>query len=407
MWNRPKAIAAGEKMSSRIRRYTYLITSIIKLIFGLFQKKHDFFFLASRDKAPSKKFYDKNALDALQLLKENVFLFETYYFDGIEYEYDVPSNAHCFNPILIFRRIYNILFYKKNDYSDLTEIIKKGLDIHYTNAEINLAISNYKADCVFYKFLLKKKGIKRIFLTQNGVQKGLIATARTLGIPVYEFQHGIIDKGQLVYNYPAVVKQDSNISIPDCFFTFSDFWTRDLNFPAKKIVPVGNNSFAKSSLSANTPVQDNVLTVVSSDYFGQRLAVLIEEFVREQPNVKLFFKLHPNQYSEVSWYRDSFSKVGNIEVVTNEYTIPELLAKSKGVLLIQSTAAYEALQAGRAVYILAESTYYRQDHIFDCKNVHLIYNVSDLKREWMQPLQQEETVFFNQFDSRLFLETLG
>lgn len=407
MWSRAKTIAARESMGSRVRRYLYWAKSIIKLIFWLFQQKPDLFFLTSRDKSPSKKFHDKNAIDVLQLLKDRAFLLETYYFNGIEYEYDVPSSAFCFNPILIFRQVYHLFFYKKADYSDLTAKIKAGLDIDYTDAEINLAVSNFKADYAFYKFLLKKKGTKRVFLTQNGVQKGLIAAAHALGITVHEFQHGIIDKGHLLYHYPAFIKSDSNIIIPDYFLTFSDFWTKDLNFPVKKIVPVGNNAFAKASLAADAPATDNALTIVSADYFGQRLATLIEEFSKEQPDVKLFFKLHPNQFSEKSGFQHHFREMNNIEVISSEYTIPELLMKSKGVLLIQSTAAYEALQAGRAVYVLAESTYYRQEHLFGYKNVHLISNVTDLKKEWQKPLQEEKIVFFNQFNSRLFLDTVS
>lgn len=185
MWSRAKTIAARESMGSRVRRYLYWAKSIIKLIFWLFQQKPDLFFLTSRDKSPSKKFHEKNAIDVLQLLKDRAFLLETYYFNGIEYEYDVPSSAFCFNPILIFRQVYHLLFYKKADYSDLTAKIKAGLDIDYTDAEINLAVSNFKADYAFYKFLLKKKGTKRVFLTKS--QPPYVITAGIPAIPIKRF----------------------------------------------------------------------------------------------------------------------------------------------------------------------------------------------------------------------------
>lgn len=394
LWPGAKEAKANESAKKKIRRHIISGLSLLRFLLTLYRKKKYLFFLCSRDRLPDGRFYDKNAQDVLACVQKDSFLLETFYNDSGRYAY--PSRV--FNPNYTFISLYSRFVRQQYNYEDLVTLINNELGIGWTNNTINSYLNAFRAEYRFYAFLFKAKGIRKIFLTQNGIQKALLAAAKDQHIPVSEFQHGIIDQGHLAYNYPDSINNSDNIYVPDLFLSFGDFWTNGIHFPVKKVIPIGNSAYFSGAPSPEKKANLDILTVASSDIFGKRLAELTKEFSRLNHHVPVYFKLHPNQFREKEWYQSIFIGFANVEIISNEYSIPELISKSKGVLAIQSTAVYEALQAGRQVFILQEDSFYRHAHIFGLQNVHLINNATELTTAFRQNTVKEKVTFFQDFN---------
>ena len=67
----------------------------------------------------------------------------------------------------------------------------------------------------------------------------------------------------------------------------------------------------------------------------------------------------------------------NIEVITSDYSINQLLAKTDGVLLVQSTVELEALKMGRRVFVIKYGSYENMSFVFDENGVLLINSAKE------------------------------
>lgn len=381
----------------------FLIYKKIRFIFFYYlnvRKYKYFFFLTSRNIKEGKRF-DQNAEDSLTLLPKNeVFIFESYLDFKIQPLH--ASHANVYHQLLF--RLYNG---KKNKF-DFQYIINSVITVFgrcpLSSIELNSILNDYYSDFFFFKKLFKRKKIEKVFITQNGVQKGLFAAANALNIPTFEFQHGIIDKGHLIYNYPQGIPLKGKSFLPATILTLSKFWLQDLYLPQVKCVPVGNSYFSKAVGSIKSEDINNIL-VISADVFGRILVDALFKGFNEQPGLmkySYFFKLHPNQFHEVEFYKDLFKDYKNVQIFTNEKSVNELLTICNTIFTIQSTAVYEALQAQRRVILLIESSYKRHAHIFNHPNVKLILSASELINVIELPISNIKTEFFSDFNQSLF-----
>ena len=106
-------------------------------------------------------------------------------------------------------------------------------------------------------------------------------------------------------------------------------------------------------------------------------------------------------------FENIFKPYPNIEVIAKEYSIQRLLEKTRILITIQSTAVYEALQAGRKVILLKRSTYERHQDIFDNSNVHLVSNANDLTNAINAPIDKNIVEFFSNFNNEVLQAALA
>ena len=272
----------------------------------------------------------------------------------------------------------------------------------------------YYTDFYFYSSFFKKKNIRRIFLTQNGILKAFLKAAQENRIPVFEFQHGLVDIGHLAYNYPKMDYKEGQITLPNTILSLSPFWFNELYLPNVKIVPIGNDYFYNplaeilSTTNINTNTAKTIL-VISSDVFGKDLSdfILKSEKEGQLKDISIYFKLHPNQFFEKEYYTEKLSSLKNIRIITNEKSVGELLKICNTVFAIQSTAIYEALQANRKVILLKRMSYLRHQHIFDRKNLHLVDTVEDfISALNTEIVIDQDITFFAPFDKEAFFKAL-
>jgi hypothetical protein len=366
----------------------------------LFTKYNYIFFTASRNKINKNLFFDQSLADVINIYIKESILLETFENNPKNWYYNKNTT---YNATYIFKKIL-VRFYKKNNYDEILSIIKGQFkDTSLTNQKINLIVNNFKIDVLIYSFIFKLKKPKIIFITQNGLQKGLFYAAKQYNIPVIEVQHGIIDQGHLSYSYSSKIPYNKNqLYLPKYFFAFSNFWFKDVYFPVKEIIEIGNSHFYKTNYTNKIQENTNNLLVVSSDVFGENLKNTVLN-IAPKINALIYFKLHPNQFYEKEYYKNQFINHKNVVLVTNKHSVPDLLEYCKTVLLIQSTALYEALHLKKTAIILKKQSYDRHQNVFKSPNVYLVDSESEVLDAFKNNYVKEiNNLYFKNFNQDLF-----
>ncbi|MFL9481722.1 hypothetical protein ACI6Q2_03020 [Chitinophagaceae bacterium LWZ2-11] len=395
MWELDVKKREAVSIKEYLGKATYSLISLIKLFF---KKKNDnLFYIYSRDLS-GEYFYDRNISHIIPFVKKEPIIIEFNYFFRIKYFHQ----NFLFRPFSFFKVVASPFINKKKDFGGLINLINKELQINWTNEVVESFVRDFKLEIKFYTWLLKQKKIKKIFVI--GRHKGMFHAAKQLNIPIIEFQHGIVDAGHLFYNYPELKDFNNKIYIPDLFVTFSPFWIKGINYPVKKVIPIGNDNLYVNDLLEESEPTNNIL-FISSIIFGKEIIPLVERYAKENEGIKIYLKLHPDQFFEVSGYQKIFKKYANIKVISKEYNTYQLIQKSRAVVAINSTVVYEALQAGKIVFLYKKMTYYRHEHIFNHPNLYLIDNANQINFENIYPIKNTY-IFFDRFNPNLLKEIL-
>jgi len=210
----------------------------------------------------------------------------------------------------------------------------------------------YRLWFYFYCYFFKKLQIEKVFFVSGIYFAPMIAACDKLGITTNEIQHGIVNKYHLAYNFPSI---DRYGFFANNFLLLSEFWARMASYPINSnLIIIGNDRyFYKKTISKKdkviTILGDSILSEQIIKYLINNLTVLIDlEF-------KVIYKLHPAEFAD--WKNrypilDNFSKENHVDVYTNELSLQKIFLDSSFVISVNSTAVYEALDAGCKVLIL-------------------------------------------------------
>lgn len=364
----------------------------------LFVRKKYFFFLNSRNRfKESGLFFDQNAYDTLCLLPAGDCLINEAYPTRRKDVY--KSTTVFFTSGILCRLIAN------NVPSYNFASVKAIIDKHFNGNEISLdrlaaEYANYYREKSLYKLIFKKTSPKLLFVTQAGMRKGMYSAAKELLIPIIEFNHGIVYDGHMAYSYPQI--DGIHNYNADYIFALSDFWYSDMFLPHTEIISVGNNYFRPPSAPPCTPESDSKVLVISSNEMGLDLKEFLLRTLKqcsEALQYEFLFKLHPNQFEQKEDYERFFLEYPNVTVITNEKSVPQCMQDCSTIFLIQSTAAFEALQMGRKVAVLKQSSYETMQVIFNEPNVHLVWTPEVFIKALKTPVQKNKTEYFAAFDA--------
>jgi len=394
----------NERSSSLTVAIFKFIKESYVFMFSMFFKKWDcIFFTASRNKLENNKYFDQSLGDLLAKYKKNEISFESFERDQKKWEY---KNT-LYNPIGIINKISS-KFSKNQDYSSVIKLITDEYkDSNFTNQTINNIVKKYKVELYFYSILFKLKCPKIIFLSQSGSQKALFVAAKKNSIPVVEVQHGVINEGHVMYSYSHKINYKSDqIFLPTYFFVFSEFWKKQVYYPVKKTLCMGNSFFYEFPNTAkDTSIIKEGLAVASANIYGENLKKIVMELASRNSVDPIYFKLHPNQYSEKDNFTADFLPFKNVHIFSSEKSMFELLALSKAVLVIQSTALYESLHRKNIGIIYKKQSYEEHDHVFDNPNVYLVDTAEQVTEAMNHSFVEDavfDNMFFKDFDHKLF-----
>ena len=110
-------------------------------------------------------------------------------------------------------------------------------------------------------------------------------------------------------------------NLPHSLLTFSKYWNDDISYPIKQIVSVGNNNF---TLQREAFKKDNEnLMIVSTAIYQNTLINFVKDLSKKiyGKNIKIFYKLHPEEFKDRIAIEASFSEFKNVQIVEDELSL--------------------------------------------------------------------------------------
>ncbi|WP_147534487.1 hypothetical protein [Bacillus marasmi] len=299
------------------------------------------------------------------------------------------ENIKYLDTLILASQIHRFFNKVKFSEEELSRIDSIQSDISRTfNIDLNLKsfISNrilkFNYENSYYEKLLKKRKPKEIYLVISYNNAPLINAAKTLGIPVTEFQHGIISKYHLGYSYPFREVQQLEY-LPDKMFGFSNYWFNKSFIPldSSQIFIRGYDHFRIQKNKYKKVKKDPaIILFISQGVIGKELFQIAVDLSVIQPEMKVIYKLHPSEYT--TWkdsYLQSKELPENLSVVANNNTdLYELMAKASFQIGVFSTAIYEGLEFGcNTILVNLPGIEYMQD-LIDDGIVNFANNIDDI-----------------------------
>lgn len=354
------------------------------------------FFCCSRNFIDNKDI-DFISKDYLKIIEDQSFIIET--FDSS------VNNSYFKNIIFKYQKKMSKLFFRKNDVYNINEIINGYFNISIDIDELlNSILDNFRFEKKFYLNFLRKTNPQIVFFVQNGIQKALMHSCNELNITSVELQHGIINFSHPAYSFPKGVEMYLNgqVIVPDVFFTFSKFWTDNTYFPVRKNIVMGNSYYGSLACSLSQGDRKNEITFVSANIYQKDIDRYISYLANNNSRIIINLKLHPNQINDKKDLCSRYKMYSNIKVYYNEVTLLELFSRSKEVIMVTSTAAYEAIQVGCNVGIIKTEMSYNIEDLFNHPNVRLLEQPEDILIN--KNNKSYQTVFFEKFNDTKFLK---
>lgn len=369
-----------------------------------FKKFDNVFLLCSREKLADKTKIDKAFFHLLKIAGHKSFIIESALINvKTKYKKYFPFK------LILMEQLANSSF--QIDCNFIIDILNKYFgDVNNSNSLqtfINKEVSKFRYSKIFYFTLLKKIKPKQLFITR-GLQHGILSAAHDLKITTIELQHGT-PQGNMMYVYPKNIQAcDIRKILPDYMITFSDFFKDELinyPYPLKGFYTVGNDLFALKKF--HHEIQSKSIIFLYSDWHHNFIDVIID-FANLMTEYKIYIKLHPSATSNPNEIKEMLKKFSNVTVILNEINAVELLKSAASIAMIQSTLAYEALQAGLKVYIYKDVDYRVLEDIFTNKNVHLFSSALELTEKLKINFDNDQkTTFFDGFNEKELMMILS
>jgi len=259
----------------------------------------------------------------------------------------------------------------------------------------------------FYLRLFSRYRPNAIVCINNGTVYGMYSAAKAMRVPVLELQHGGSNYRTIFWSYPkSIPASHPGLISPRAYLTFSDFWIGNTHFPVSLIGSIGNDYFHQEPIAGD----ENGVLFVSSYMYHDALMHLAVELSSLAPGKKLYYKLHPHQFSQKKALVAACRGTSNIAIVSDDMDFAELFELCNYVVGVHSTSLYIALQAGKKVCVYKRSNYFWHEDIFEY--VELFDNVAELCNILANPpgryFQNLGTlpVLFEPFDQQKFMGIL-
>lgn len=292
---------------------------------------------------------------------------------------------------------------------ELKEVFKNIKDYSHFNIldleNIKCAFQKFYNEAIFWLNILETLKPKEIFFMCHYHKEGLIYSAKKLGIKIIEYQHGLIAKSDVFYNFPTEINQTKNDCLfPDEMRVHGIYWKNLLsncNFLSEKTIKLCNyshflrkdfNEFEIQEISSFT-INRKIILITTQTYLSLSfikytdilLSILEDEYC-------VIIKPHPNE--DISLY-DKYSNIEN--VLVSSISSDLLLSIANFHITIYSTTAFDALRYNLATYYI----YYdnQNEYIEELKKVIggvIIYDFTIKPWEIQNNLSINYNDFYNQ-----------
>lgn len=271
-----------------------------------------------------------------------------------------------------FDDVYNNLTMMDSINHSLSYELRKELKKVYFNIKDNSSFNDLDLDnikCAFQKFyndvifwlnILETLKPKEIFFICHYHKEGLIYSAKKLGIKIIEYQHGLIAKSDIFYNFPTGLNKIKNDCLfPDEMRVYGKYWKNILlngNFIKKerlKIVEYYLYSNTRLNINDNKLFKsfsyDKKLILITtqtylSKYYIKYVDVLLSFLNNEY---RVIIKPHPSESV------NDYAKFKNDKkVLVTDISTEFLLSKSDFHITMYSTTAFDALRYNLSTFYI-------------------------------------------------------
>ncbi len=390
----------------KVKNFFRCLSSVVRFVFT---NNNNFFFAASRFRNHDGQYYDPYLKSVKELLDNNCIIYESTLNQGnYLYKNSIFSFIQYYRRFAgVFSAGHNKISITNNDKLVILSAIENTFGYQvFSDKDIQKELSNFYIDHRFYGYLFRQKKIRKVFINQNGYQKGLMKAAYDLDIPVFEFQHGEIVDSTIVWNYgnPQFKKHPAVIA-PTVFFTYASIWSKS-NFIPSDCVELGSEFFNTNIQKGTNP---DTITIISSKEHQAELEELTLKLAEADKSKIFYFKLHPGQFDQLENYRNYFKKSPNVQIVSTEMTIRDMISISEVFIAIYSTAIFEVLQAGKILLIYKRINYRFFKKYFNLQGVYLFDNAAEahaiLNTNYACFSSREIPQFFKPFNPDIFKAT--
>jgi len=259
----------------------------------------------------------------------------------------------------------------KDNITEVNNLLENSFDINFD------LMSIVKNDFLYqlslskvYGILFKILGNKRLVCADDGTFKGIFLAAKKLDIRVSDYQHSIISRLCVLYQYhPNIDKEKIKNTIPDEILTWSPFWASETSIPANKI-PIGWEYFdigKKGSYSKDSNYERNIYFISPViDHQKKTLYNMAIKLAKEHPDSKIFFKLRPEDYDQnVSLFSDDPPELNNFYFANDgEVHMYEIIQQCRFIVGVDSTLFIEAISMGAYPFILQADWHEGMEFLF-------------------------------------------
>jgi len=236
-----------------------------------------------------------------------------------------------------------------------------------------------------YISLIKKAAPNVVVVLVSYGKKTIIEASKNLGIPVVELQHGSISRYHIGYSFPG--SNGPKRSFPDYFLTFGEYWKNLVEFPIPEnhVISVGFPFFDMERSKYGNEEKKDQIVFISQGTIGEKMSKFaIKLKASKDLNMDIVYKLHPGEYArwkkDYPWLVDS-----GIQVIDDESEpLYKLLAQSKAVIGVYSTAIYESLGLGLRTFLLDLPGIENMDELIASQSVVKVSSADELRQQLAQ-----------------------
>jgi hypothetical protein len=225
-----------------------------------------------------------------------------------------------------------------------------------------------------YTTLLSASGARLLIFCDDLLKKGVVRAGRLVGCRTVEYQHSLVSRLNIVYNYPHGLEAPQlRQTLPDAVFTFGEYWHQDMNLAAPQYC-VGFPYFDREFEQHRTPepaAPDGVL-IASSLYERRDLIRTAEALSQSLPAWRIYYKLRSEEYG--SWranYPASLTDAPNVEMIDHDSRpLYHYLARCRYVVGVNSTILVEGLPFGATPIVIQTGWHEEMERL--CRDGHML-----------------------------------
>jgi hypothetical protein len=330
----------------------------------------------------------------MQLTKQKYFAIESTLNNNIPYT-NTYNISFIISKLFAKNNINKVIL--KDYYKNINTALDQTFDENLLSFEdMSAILKQYFGAFYYYKFIFRLKNTKKIFIS-IGNPKAQIKAAMDQKVTSYLVQHAGIEFDEIDYSYPDFITPSSNILYPEYLLTLGDYWGQGINIPVKEKLVIGNDFFN------NKPdvLTDDSILLISSIVHGGELAKFTKNMANYRDDLNLVYKLHPNEFHLLNFYKEIFKGCKNVKIITTEIDTNKLIAKSQLVILIVSAVLYEALNQNKKVAVYKKINYKRQEKLSHLANLYFFEEVPEINDILLKKTKIIDVDFYKPLDVNL------